>query len=62
MLWNTEFVRLQLVDEQVNRGVAEQTGFAYSHYLQAAFKSEYGQTRGRFGTRLPFDRVSVRWW
>jgi AraC-like DNA-binding protein len=48
VLWNTEFVRLQLVDEQVNRGVAEQTGFAYSHYLQAAFKSEYGQTPGEF--------------
>jgi len=48
VLWNTAFVRLQLVDEQVNRGVAEQTGFAYSHYLQAAFKSEYGRTPGEF--------------
>jgi len=28
--------------------IAEQTGFAYSHYLQAAFKSEYGQTPGEF--------------
>lgn len=28
--------------------IAEQTGFAYSHYLQAAFKSAYGQTPGEF--------------
>jgi len=37
-----------LVDEQVTGGVAEQTGFAYSHYLQAAFKSKYGRTPGEF--------------
>jgi AraC-like DNA-binding protein len=40
-----------MVDEQVNRGVAEQTGFA-SHYLQAGFKSEYGQTPGEFRGKM----------
>lgn len=36
--------------------IARQTGFAHSHYLQAAFKEAYGQTPGAFrraGTR-PF--------
>jgi LacI family transcriptional regulator len=28
--------------------IAEQTGFAHSHYLQAAFKQTYGQTPGQF--------------
>ncbi|MFM9091528.1 MAG: XylR family transcriptional regulator [Verrucomicrobiota bacterium] len=28
--------------------IACQTGFAYSHYLQAAFKESYGQTPGEF--------------
>jgi len=28
--------------------IAEQTGFSYSHYLQAAFKETYGQTPGEF--------------
>lgn len=28
--------------------IAQQTGFAYSHYLQAAFKSAYGLTPGEF--------------
>ena len=28
--------------------IAEQTGFAYSHYLQAAFKQAHGQTPGAF--------------
>lgn len=46
--WHTEFVRLQLVDEQVNRGLAEQTGLVYSHYLQEAFKSEDGRRPGEF--------------
>jgi LacI family transcriptional regulator len=28
--------------------IAEQTGFAHSHYLQATFKQTYGQTPGQF--------------
>jgi LacI family transcriptional regulator len=28
--------------------IAEQTGFAHSHYLQAVFKQTYGQTPGQF--------------
>jgi AraC-like DNA-binding protein len=28
--------------------IARQTGFAHSHYLQAAFKQTYGQTPGAF--------------
>ena len=28
--------------------IAEQTGFAHSHYLQAVFKETYGQTPGQF--------------
>ncbi len=31
--------------------IAEQTGFAHSHYLQAAFKETYAQTPGQFRCR-----------
>jgi LacI family transcriptional regulator len=31
--------------------IAEQTGFAYSHYLQAAFKNQHGETPGEFRRR-----------
>jgi LacI family transcriptional regulator len=33
--------------------IAEQTGFAHSHYLQAVFKQTYGQTPGQFRRATP---------
>ncbi|MBM4059453.1 MAG: helix-turn-helix transcriptional regulator [Planctomycetes bacterium] len=43
-----EVKRLLRETDLTIEAIAEQTGFAYSHYLQAAFKSEYGQTPGEF--------------
>ena len=43
-----EVERLLRETDLTIEAIAEQTGFAYSHYLQAAFKSEYGRTPGEF--------------
>ncbi len=43
-----EVERLLRETDLTVEAIAGQTGFAYSHYLQSAFKSEYGQTPGEF--------------
>ena len=43
-----EVKRLLLETNLTIDAIAEQTGFTYSHYLQFAFKSAYGQTPGEF--------------
>ena len=43
-----EVERLLRETDLTIEAIAEQTGFAYSHYLQAAFKGQYGQTPGEF--------------
>jgi LacI family transcriptional regulator len=43
-----EVERLLRETDLTIEAIAEQTGFAYSHYLQAAFKSAYGRTPGEF--------------
>ena len=47
-LTDREVERLLRETDLTIEAIAEQTGFAYSHYLQAAFKSVYGQTPGEF--------------
>jgi len=46
-----EVERLLLETDLTIEAIAEQTGFAYSHYLQAAFKSVYGRTPGEFRSK-----------
>ena len=48
-----EVERLLRETDLTIEAIAEQTGFAYSHDLQAAFKSEYGQTPGGFRNGKP---------
>ena len=43
-----EVERLLRETDLTVENIAEQTGFAHSHYLQAAFKDTYGQTPGAF--------------
>jgi LacI family transcriptional regulator len=43
-----EVERLLLETDLTVESIADQTGFAHSHYLQAAFKEAYGQTPGGF--------------
>ena len=48
MRWQTEFVRPQGVDEQVNRGLVAQTGLVDRHSLQEVCKSEGDRRSGEF--------------
>ena len=46
-----EVERLLRETDLTIEAIAEQTGFAYNHYLQAAFKSVYGRTPGEFRSK-----------